>query len=230
MQGSVGQQKELHQHLTGCWMEFLGTYIKIHKGYTMAIKTITVKFSGISPLLQNNPQTVDVFNHYSKLKKPLVKKGARRTDEDNLLMRKIDVESKLFMDDELGVYVPDGWLVASLATNTKQRSFTIKDVRGGIFTTTSKAKLYYDGMELVKSKEDISKNDRFIYLRCVKQGQVRIMKPIPIFHNWSFQFELEYEDTMFDIDELTNHIKYNAKYGGFGDFRPSFGRASCEVI
>ena len=195
----------------------------------MAIKTLTVKFTGISPLLQNNPQTVDVFNHYSKLKKPLVKKGARRTDEDTLAMRVMDVESKIFLDKEIGVYIPDGWMTAFLASNTKPRSFTIKDIRGGIFTTSSKAKLSYDGMNLVKGKEDISKNERFIYLRMVKQGQVRLAKPFPIFHQWSFEFGLEYEDTMFDLDELTAHIQHNAKYGGFGDFRPSFGRCIAEV-
>ncbi len=129
----------------------------------------------------------------------------------------------------MGVYIPDGWITAFLASNTKPRTFTLKDIRGGIFTTSSKAKLFYDGINLVKKKEDISKNNKFIYLRTVKQGQVRIVKPFPIFHNWSFQFELEYEDTMFDLDELVSHIKHNAKYGGFGDFRPSFGRCLCEV-
>ncbi len=195
----------------------------------MAIKTISVKFTGISPLLQNNPQTVDVFNYYSKKKKPLVKKGAKRTDEDTMAMRIIDVESKIFLDEDTGVYIPDGWMTAFLASNTKPRSFTLKDVRGGIFTTHHKAKLSFDGMNLVKTKEDISGNDKFIYLRTVKQGQIRLVKPFPIFHEWSFEYELEYEDTMFDIDELTAHIKHNAKYGGFGDFRPSFGRCIAEV-
>jgi len=195
----------------------------------MAMKNLKVKFTGISPLLQNNPQTVDVFNSYSKLKKPLVKKGAKRTEEDTLALRIIDVESKLFLNDELGVYIPDGWMQSFLASNTKPRSFTLKDVRGGIFTTTNKAKLTFDGMNLVSKKIDISKNDKFIYTRLVKQGQVKLAKVFPIFHNWSFEFELEYEDTMFDIDELVQHIKHNAKYGGFGDFRPSFGRCLAEI-
>ena len=67
----------------------------------MAMKSIHVKFNGISPLLQNNSQTVDVFNKYAKLKKPLTSKRSK-TDEDIQALRDIEVESKLYLDDEIG--------------------------------------------------------------------------------------------------------------------------------
>jgi hypothetical protein len=51
----------------------------------------------------------------------------------------------------------------------------------------------------------------------------------PIFHNWSFETMLEFDDKTIDPSSLTHVVKHAARYGGFGDFRPTFGRATAEV-
>lgn len=63
----------------------------------------------------------------------------------------------------------------------------------------------------------------------LKQGQVRIVKSVPIFHEWSFSCNLEYDDEIIDADSMSTVINRVAKYGGFGDFRPTFGRATVEI-
>lgn len=195
----------------------------------MAIKTLKVKYTGINPLLQNNSQTVDVFNKYSKLKKPLTSKRTK-TDEDVLELRSIEVESKVYFDDELGVYVPNRWLLASLAKNSYSVIKVKKDhVRAGIFVVEDKAKLAYDGMNTVKKISDIPNNERFVTTLILPQGQVRLAKSFPIFHKWSFEFTIEYDDTLFDKSSLVQLLEYCGKYNGFGDFRPTYGRAMCEV-
>ena len=196
----------------------------------MAIQSITVKFTGISPLLQNNPQTVDPFNSYAKAKKPLTSKRSK-TDEDLYAIRKIEVESKVFFDDKIGIYVPSRWVLAAIAKNSYSIAKVSKDkARGSIFTTDDKCKLSFDGDNLIKSKEDVSGNDKFITVLILPQKQVRLAKTFPIFHKWSFECELEFDDTVIDESDLVRVLKYSAKYGGFGDFRPTYGRALCEVI
>ena len=196
----------------------------------MAIQSITVKFTGISPLLQNNPQTVDPFNSYAKAKKPLTSKRSK-TDEDLYSIRKIEVESKVFLDDEIGVYVPSRWVLAAIAKNSYAIAKVSKEkARGSIFTVSDKCKLSYDGIELVKTKEDISCNEKFVTVLILPQKQVRLAKSFPIFHKWSFECELEFDDTVIDETDLVRVLKQSAKYGGFGDFRPTYGRALCEVI
>lgn len=195
----------------------------------MAIKTLKAKFTGLNPLLQNNSQTVDVFNKYSKLKKPLTSKRTK-TDEDILELRAIEVESKLYFNEELGVYVPQSWVMASLAKNSWSHIKVKKDhVRAGIFIVEDKVKLKYDGMDKVKKITDIPNNDRFVTTLILPQGQVRLAKAFPIFHKWSFEFTIEYDDTIFNSKELESLLEYCAKYNGFGDFRPTYGRALCEV-
>ena len=195
----------------------------------MALKSMKAKFKSINPLLMNNPQVVDIFNSYSKMKKPLTSKRTK-TNEDVLELRNIDIESKLYFDDEIGVYVPQRWLMASLAKNSWAKIKVKKDhVRAGIFIVEDKVPLDYDGKKLVKTVKDIVKNDRFHTTLILPQGQVRLAKSFPIFHKWSFKFEIEYDDTIFNEAELKQLLEYCARYNGFGDFRPTYGRALCEV-
>ena len=227
-QRNAQHSSELHQTFTKVWMEFARAYIK-HKGHTMAIKTLNVKFSGFSPLLLNNPQTVDPFNHYAKLKKPLTSKRSK-TDEDLLAIREIEVEGKLFFDDKLGIYVPTRWVMAAIAKNGYALTKIAKaKLRGAVFTTHEKAKLEYDGMKNVKTKKDIAKNDKFVTTLILPMRDVRLAKNFPIFHEWSFEVELEYDDKIVDRRDLKSILEYSAKYGGFGDFRPTYGRAIAEV-
>jgi len=194
------------------------------------MKNIKVKFNGISPLLQNNPQTVDPFNHYAKLKKPLTAKRSK-TDEQIQQIRDIEVESKVFFDSEIGIYIPTRWVMASIAKNSHSISKIAKaKIRGAVFTVADKAKLSFDGMKNVKTKEDIVGNEKFITTLILPQQQVRLAKSFPIFHNWSFSIELEFDDTVLDKDELISILSYGAKYGGYGDFRPTYGRCLLEVL
>ncbi len=196
----------------------------------MAIKSLEVRFVGFAPLLQNNPQTVDTFNHFAKAKKKYTAKRAK-TDEDVLALRVLEIESKVWWDDDLGVYVPSSWVMASIAKNAFKVAKIAKDkARGGIFAVESKAKLTYDGMSAVKKLKDISKNERFNTTLILPQQQVRLCKAFPIFHKWSFEIELEYDDKIIDKDSLLDVLNYSAKYNGFGDFRPTYGRATVEVI
>ena len=196
----------------------------------MAMLSATAQVTGISPLLQNNPQTVDRFNKYSQEMARINRKGTRRTDDDYMELRDIEVRAKIYWDDELGIYIPSTWVTAAIAG----ASFaTIKiskaNIRGSVFATATKAKLHYSGMELVEGPEDIVRNARFRQLMTLKQGQVRVVKAVPVFSNWSFAVGLEFDDKTIDPASLEQVIKHAARYGGFGDFRPTFGRAKAEV-
>lgn len=195
----------------------------------MAIRHASVKITGIAPMLQNNPQTVDPFNRYAKAKKAITNKRAK-TDDDLLELGNIETESKIYFDDKIGVYVPATWLTEAIIVS----AFSIAKIgrakmRGGLFATESKIKLHYKGMEKVKTITDIVMNPDFRQRMLLKQGQVRVPKDAPIYHDWHFETALEYDDTVVDFGSLKKIIERAAMYGGFGDFRPTFGRATAEV-
>ena len=197
----------------------------------MAIQQARIVVTGISPLLQNNPQTVDPFNNYAKSKKAITNKRTAKTDDDLLELGNLETESKLYFDDEIGVYIPATWITeAIICTGFSVAKIGRAKMRGGLFATEPKIKLKYRGMNKVKTITDVVMNPEFRHRMLLKQGQVRVPKDAPIFHDWSFETVVEFDDTVVDMDSLRRIVERSAKYGGFGDFRPTFGRANAEVL
>ena len=195
----------------------------------MAIQQANIKITGLNYLLTNNPQTVDPFNRFSKAKAALTGKK-KKTDDDRIELGDIETESKIYFDDELGVYIPTRWMTEAICTGAFAVIKTGKDkMRGGIFATAEKAKLTYKDMGKVKTITDVVKNPTFRHRALLPQGQVRIPKDFPIFKDWSFETLIEFDDSVVDFSGLKQVVTRTAKYVGFGDFRPTFGRASAEV-
>jgi hypothetical protein len=196
----------------------------------MAIRTAQVSIQGVTPLLMNNPQTVDRFNGFSRRMAQINAKKTRRTDDDYLELRDLEIEAKTYFNADLGVYAPTSWLAEAVATAAfKVAKISRADIRGAMFTTADKVKLQYRDMDKVQDITDVVKNESFRLMLTLPQGQVRVVKAFPIFHKWSFATDLAFDDKIIDPDSLTRIVQHTAKYGGFGDFRPKFGRATAEV-
>jgi hypothetical protein len=137
----------------------------------MAMRNATVTITGTTALLQNNPQTVDRFNKYAKRMKEINAKGTRRTDDDYLELRDIEVESKLYFDPTIGVYVPAGWLAEAVATAAfRVAKISKANIRGAMFVGDDKIKLNYRDSSKVKKPADIVGNDSFRQMLTLPQG------------------------------------------------------------
>jgi hypothetical protein len=196
----------------------------------MSMRNAKISITGVSPLLMNNPQTVDRFNNFAKRMAAINAKKTRRTDDDYLELRDLEMESKSYFDEEIGVYVPSSWVSEAIATAAfRVAKISRADIRGAMFTTEDKVRLIYRDMDKVKKIDDIVKNQAFRIVLNLPQGQTRLAKAFPIFHHWSFETAVEFDDKIIDPDSLSRIIDHTARYGGFGDFRPKFGRASAEI-
>jgi len=196
----------------------------------MAIQQAKIKITGINYLLQNNPQTVDPFNKFTKLKSIITKKRTGKTEDDLIELGNIETESKIYFDEQLGVYVPTRWLTEAICTAAFGVIKVGKDkMRGGIFSIEEKAKLFYKDMDKVKTITDVVMNPTFRHRAILPQQAIRVAKDFPIYKNWSFETVIEFDDTVVDFNGLKQVVERTAKYVGFGDFRPTFGRAIAEV-
>jgi hypothetical protein len=194
------------------------------------MKTIKVKYTGVDEILFNNPQMSDPLNKYTKEMKTFSGKR-KKTDDDVLTMRKIELRAKIYHDDELGIYVPSTWVTASIQGVSWAKAKVKKaDIRASVFVTQPKLKLHYEKMNLVKNPIDIVNNEHFHKVLSLKQGQVRVVKATPVFNKWSFECDIDFDDTIINESELKGLIKYGATFGGFGDFRPTYGRANVEFL
>lgn len=196
----------------------------------MSIQQAAIKITGISPLLQNNPQTVDPFNRYAKAKKAITNKRTAKTDDDLIELGNLETESKVYFDEQIGVYIPATWITESIiVTGFSVAKIGRAKMRGGLFATENKIALEYRDKAKVKTITDVVMNPAFRHRMLLKQGQVRVPKDAPIFHEWAFKTILEFDDSVVDLRTLKSIIERASKYGGFGDFRPTFGRAIAEV-
>ncbi|MGI9568412.1 MAG: hypothetical protein ACR2PH_01430 [Desulfobulbia bacterium] len=194
------------------------------------LTSISVEITGMSgsQLLMNNPQTVDPLNSYSKAIKQ-VTSLKKKTDDDIRRLRELEVEAKCYWDDDIGIYIPSRWVTASIAQHSFELAKVAKaKVRSAVFPTELKVKLNYKGEGKVGSLRHIVENGHSI-TQNLKQGQVSVTKAAPCFHDWSFNTTLEIDTEIINIAELKRIIEYGATYGGYGDFRPTFGRASANV-
>jgi hypothetical protein len=196
----------------------------------MAIQTLTIKYTGIDALLQNNPQMSDPLNKFSKEMKNLSGKR-KKTDDDILGMRQIELRAKIYWDEKTGIYVPASWVTASIqGVSWSKAKIKKDDIRASVFVKQSKIKLEYKDSNLVKQPIDIVQNETFHHVASLPQGQVRVVKATPIFNDWHFTATIEFDDSIINAEELKNLIRVGAIQGGFGDFRPTFGRATVEFI
>lgn len=194
------------------------------------IRTVTLKYSGLNQILLNNPQTVDPLNKYSKLLSVINKKRVK-TEEDINHRYELEVAAKIYWCDEKQIVIPTSWVVASVGKVSHQLSKIPKAaIRSCFFPTEDYVKLYYDGHKKVKSKEDVIHNESLRWLFPTKQGQVKVMKAFPMFDDWAFEVEVEYDDSILPECELFRIAEYAAKYNGFGDFRPTYGRAVLKSL
>ncbi len=198
-----------------------------HKANTM--KKLTLEITGRNQIRLNNPQTVDPLNKYAiQLKTFTNVHHSRRDEEHHMKMRDVEIKSKLYWDDTLGVYVPSSWMMEAIAKESfAQVKVSKAKMRSAIFMDSTKIKLYYVGEESVKTFEDVALNTRFRTIENIKQGQVRIIKAIPQFNNWSMKVSFDFDDSVYTEQEIKRILQVAVRRNGFGDFRPTFG---CGTI
>jgi len=194
------------------------------------MQSMKFRLNGIDSLLINNPQTSDPLNKHAKEMKSISSKR-KKTDEDIIAMREIELRAKIYWDSELKIYIPSTWITAAISGVSWSKAKIKKaDIRSSVFPTKSKVKLHYDGMKSVQEPIDIVKNSDFHNVVSLKQGQVRVVKAAPIFRNWFADIELDYDNSLLNERELMTLIETASSYGGYGDFRPTHGRARVEFL
>lgn len=194
------------------------------------MKELNCKVIGRGLLVMNNPQVADPLNAGAKELK-VINAKRKKTDDDLILLSQLSVKWGVYWDNNIGIYVPSRWIFGLLTgTSYKLAKVSKKDIRTSIFIDDDKFKLKYAGSKTVKGLADIVNNEMYHHRQVLKQGQVMVAKTRPIFKEWSFAFSLIFDDSMIDESTVKQILAYGFKYGGIGDFRPTFGKADIEFI
>ncbi len=193
------------------------------------METIKVILRGTTPLMLKSDRTVDPFDRYVVAMKPL-KDKKKKTDEDNHLLRRLEWESGLYMDDTLGPYVP-GWNVIRSLRDGAAMLKKGKDVLRGVLSG-EKIRIDYDGPRDV---DGLYKAGFVDVRRIVNNGGGATMRARPRFEKWSLTVPLDFDEHMISRPDLLSAFDRAGKFAGIGEYRPSspkggqYGRYSVEV-
>ena len=196
------------------------------------MKNLKCTIVGNNEIRINNPQSADPLNRYAKAMKEINSiHHSKKTDADREKLESISMESKLYFNNDLGVWIPSTWVMAGIGGVSHELSGVSKKViREGVFMNQDKIKLNYTGMDKVKKIEDIVLNPNHKALELHTINKRKIPKGTPKFDNWSFDIDFDFNEEVVTEDQLRVIINKMVTHKGFGDFRPTYGRGQIKNL
>jgi hypothetical protein len=191
------------------------------------MKELRATLTGIRPLVMHNGLMADPTNPYTIRIKEICAKGSKKmTTADYEERDRLEWEAGLYWDDEHGLIIPSDNIERCVQLGA-QKSRLGKDVQAAVFVApNSVTKISYEGP---KTKEALYKSKRFELRKGVKVQQSRIIRVRPMIPTgWSITFTLEYDETIINQKSLQKALVDAGALVGLGDWRPKFGRFSCE--
>lgn len=185
-------------------------------------QSIDVKITGISPLIMHNGQTADPLNKFSKAIKEFTSKR-KKTDADLEEIARLEWFAGLYVDKEGYAIIPsvnmeacigEGAKVQKLGKQFKSAVFVDKDVR-----------VQFPG---IRPAEELWSDEEFRDSRGVRVQQSRVIRMRPIFHDWSCEFTVGFNDELVNVGQVQRAIEDAGIQKGLLDHRPKFGRFEAE--
>lgn len=184
------------------------------------MKTFKATIVGVTPLLMHSERLADPTNEHTKKLKKLTAKR-QKTDEDLILIKKVEWRGGLYLDDEDRPAVPVDWLLAAIKEGARKSKLG-KMAEAGVYDPgVPFFRLTFDGPE---GLEDLYECGRFCDYRGVGVGGKRVMRARPCFPGWSLTFHLDYDPEVIEGGQIADALSKVGQLRGIGDYRPRFGR------
>jgi hypothetical protein len=186
--------------------------------------TATLHLTGTSPLLMNSAdadQDSPLYRAYTLLGQ---KKG--KTLDDNARLRELEWELRIYLDPDLGPYIPGRNVKAVLmaAAGKFKKGATVER---SLITILYRIPLEYDGPRDQAGLWEAG----YRYTTMVKNAGFnagRVLRCRPMFSDWSLTAELAFDPEEIDTDTLGLIVERSQRYG-LGDYRPEFGAFAASL-
>lgn len=198
------------------------------------IETMKVRLTGIAPLLMHDNKAANPLNPYAKAMKALTGKR-KKTDDDLAEIARIEWEAGLYVSGG-AVCIPQRVIDACLHAGAK-KSKNGKQYQSGVVVATENAELKYKGNKIKAngSKEipnpDLDKFfDSYLNMDMVRVSGNQVPRARPIFHDWSFECDLEFDTNVLDRRTLLQIAADAGRLCGLCERRPKLGRFEVEEV
>jgi hypothetical protein len=188
------------------------------------MKEFTVTLTGTLPLLMHNPRLADPLDPAAKLVKKYSSKR-NKTDDDHLALAEAEFMGGLYMDPDIGPFIPGMNIHAMLRDGGRLNKLGRK-VIAGVLITKNVNPLAYNGP---RTEQALWEDGRFTYRASVVVTRQRITRTRPLFAEWIVEAPGVYDPAQIDLDQIRMIADNAGMFVGLGDSRPRFGRFTAKV-
>jgi hypothetical protein len=194
------------------------------------MKTMTIKMTGIRPLVMHNGLMADPTNPYTIAIKKITAKGSKKLTEHDYAERdRLEWEAGLYWSDELGgLYMPSENLERMIQDGGK-KSRKGKDFAAALLV--SEIEIPIQHKRKGQTKDQMYADPAYVLRKGVKVQLARIIRIRPMIPTgWQMQFTVEYDEGILNEGTIIQALDDASAFVGCGDWRPRFGRFTWEKI
>lgn len=185
---------------------------------------VRITLTGSAPLLMHNVKLANPLDPIARAMKEISSKR-KKTDADHEALAKLEFQGGLYIDDQVGPYLP-GANVEKCLVEGARITKAGKQVERGLFVEAMECPLIYKGP---RTADALWGDESFRSAMAVKVGQARIMRTRPIFREWAVEADADMDDTLINLSALQAIANDAGKMVGLGDYRPRYGRFDAVV-
>lgn len=184
----------------------------------------TITMTGTAPLLMHNVRLADPLDPIAKKLKKVTSKRTK-TDDDHEEVARLEFYGSLYLDPDVGPYVPGGNIQRCLIDAARVNKLG-KSVERGLFISTDVNPIAYAG---ARDAEGLWSDENHRHRAAVRVTTSRTMRTRPMFRQWKCQASGLLDTTQLNLEDLRSIATNAGAMIGIGDWRPRFGRFTAEI-
>jgi len=185
------------------------------------------KVTGTTPLMMNNPQTVNPLNTFSKALKELTSKRTK-TDEDMEEIFHLKFLASVYTNNRGQYIVPLDMIEQSLIAAARENKLGKKFERSVSVFGDAVLEFEHKNMTPEELYEDYP--ELYVDIRPVGVQKVKVPTARAIFPEWSFETEIFFDETQLNDSEVAYAFTVAGERYGLGTYRKKFGKFEVEEI
>ncbi|MCX4596105.1 hypothetical protein OG819_42590 [Streptomyces sp. NBC_01549] len=149
-----------------------------------------------------------------------------KTDEDYEKLARLEHAGGLYIDPDVGPFIPGENIQRCLIDAAKVTRAGVKVTRG-VFISTDVNPLGYQGPRDV---DGLWADENFRHMKSVKVQTNRVMRCRPRFRQWTVEADGTLDTALLSLEEFKDIADTAGSMIGLGDYRPRFGRFTAQVV
>lgn len=179
---------------------------------------------GTTGLIMHNVRLSNPLDPAAKAIKRLTAKRVK-TDDDHEEIARLEHAGSLYLDAQVGPYVPGENIWRCLYDGAKKSRRGPK-IKEGVFIKSDYNPLAYQGP---RDADGLWRDENFRLVASAKVGAQRVMRCRPLFREWRTDALGIIDTTVIDLAELEAIAETAGQLVGLGDWRPRYGRFIAKV-